>query len=130
MSQQLFHGVGVQALKRTPRPKKKKNIFQATKPLPKEKRVGYSREIKKFWHKDFDMWQLNLTATYYRIVGGEVSPPIRSFSYLHIKKGDIAGLKEAVNNGKGIAAQKYGGDYGWKLNEILDESWSHWLPTG
>ena len=126
---QLFHGVGVQALKRTPKPKKPKNIFQAAKPLPKKKRVGYKREIKKFWHKDFDMWQMNLNATYYNMHDRITTDPIQSFSYLHIVKGDSAGLKEAVNDGKGRAAQKYGGDYLWVLKDIIDESWSHWLPT-
>ncbi|MCW7072254.1 MAG: hypothetical protein OCU12_08040 [Methanophagales archaeon] len=131
---QLFRGVGVQALKKYPKPRRrKKTIFEATKPLTKE---------QKFWNRHKVIVRearpildgresLQIRGTYYNPDdgGGFVTPPITSWSYLHfdIRKDYEFAMQEAIDMGCGIAANEYGdGGYGWQLYELLDKTIIKW----
>ena len=137
MSQpQLFHGVGVQALKKYPKPRKrKKTVFEATKPLTERQKFYNRRRVinRTFTNLPEPMESLQIVATYHNPETNPefITPPITSYSYLHF---DIYvdhgyALDEAVRMGCGIASTTYGqGEYGWVLYELLRETIIKWRP--
>ena len=131
---QLFHGVGVKALKKYPKPRKrKKTVFEAAKPLTKEQQFwNRHRVITREIRPILDGRQsLQIKATYYNPDNndGFITPPIRSWSYLHFdiyKDYDFA-MEEAIDMGCGIASTQYGeGEYGWQLYELLEKTIIKW----
>ena len=137
MSQpQLFHGVGVQSLKKYPKPRKrKKTVFEAAKPLTKKGRFYNRRRVihRTFTNLPEKMESLQIVGTYYNPETDPdyVTPPITSWSYLHfdIYQEYEYGLNEAIRMGCGVAATQYGdGGYGWMLYELLNETIIKWRP--